>query len=188
MKLQTGVFALLDCLGFRGKWNQGEEQLLSKLQTISETLDQALKDPDQPWMDGQTLMSALIRNEIQLTHRSEIGHSLRLLSDTVAIGLQPPEDWEVEDQVQMNQLLVYTMCRYVVHIGMLYLEMSPPLLLRGCIALGKFCVTHNFLVGPAVDEAAESYDVAQGAFVRLLPAAARAFDKFTSRPAMLADS
>jgi hypothetical protein len=55
---------------------------------------------------------------------------------------------------------------------------NPALAYRGCVSCGDFEVHDNFLVGPAVDEAAASIDLAQGAYIWLLPSAIDVFMEF----------
>jgi hypothetical protein len=47
------------------------------------------------------------------------------------------------------------------------LRSTPPLLFRGCIATGEMSESSDFLIGPAVDEAAERYEKADGPFLWL---------------------
>jgi hypothetical protein len=44
---------------------------------------------------------------------------------------------------------------------------DPPLAYRGCISFGAFAVDRQFILGPAVDQAAELHNLAEGAFVWL---------------------
>jgi hypothetical protein len=48
---------------------------------------------------------------------------------------------------------------------------SPALLFRGCLAAGEMTEEADFLIGPAVDEAAECFERAQGPFFWLAPSA-----------------
>ncbi|MGA2936119.1 MAG: hypothetical protein ABSF52_03355 [Syntrophobacteraceae bacterium] len=59
-----------------------------------------------------------------------------------------------------------------------FIQDNPPLLLRGCITSGEYATEHNFLIGPAVDNAAEYMNCAQGAFVWFAPSAAIIIDKW----------
>jgi hypothetical protein len=46
---------------------------------------------------------------------------------------------------------------------------APPLAYRGCVACGEFDIDDIFVLGPAIDEAAEMASQAEGAFVWLTP-------------------
>jgi hypothetical protein len=150
--MQTGAFALIDALGFKGIWKKhGEEQILAKLQkmerTTREQVDFANRRPSLGFVGN-----------VHVT----------FLSDTIAIGCElgqePPES---------NGLLT----RNVLTIGRLVLLLSsllksaaltdPPLAYRGCVSAGSFTIRSNFILGPAVDQAASMDRVAEGAFVWL---------------------
>jgi hypothetical protein len=59
----------------------------------------------------------------------------------------------------------------------IFIEDDPCLVLRGCISFGPHICDGNFIIGPAVDEAAEYMNIAEGAFVWLLPNAEAIFVK-----------
>jgi hypothetical protein len=48
---------------------------------------------------------------------------------------------------------------------------TPTLLFRGCVATGRIKEDTDFLIGPAVDEAAERFEKADGPFLWLAPSA-----------------
>jgi len=155
LEMRDGAFVLVDCLGFRGSWKHAPEQLIQKLHDIRHAIDEGLGEDSELTMDPQ-----------------QIDVELRLLSDTVAISLQPKKQfpnvetvgWAVERAVMV-----------VPDIIRLFLLGQPALTLRGCVSCGKHLCAGNFLVGPAVDAAAENMNLAQGAFVWLLPSAAEKY-------------
>ena len=51
------------------------------------------------------------------------------------------------------------------------LRSDIPLAYRGAIAFGRYEVSPHFLIGSAIDEAASAYELAQGAFILLVPEA-----------------
>jgi hypothetical protein len=73
--------------------------------------------------------------------------------------------------------LVWLIAASTIKILDLFLEGEPSLLLRGCITYGEHEKRENFIVGPAVDIAAENMDAAQGAFVWLHPTAIPKFKR-----------
>jgi hypothetical protein len=48
---------------------------------------------------------------------------------------------------------------------------EPRLLLRGCVSAGYLAANDNFLIGPAIDEASEFFERADGPFIWLAPSA-----------------
>ena len=53
----------------------------------------------------------------------------------------------------------------------LALQEAPALAYRGCIAFGEFDMEEGFVIGGAVDEAAEHMEKAEGAFIWCAPSA-----------------
>ncbi len=74
----------------------------------------------------------------------------------------------------------------VVKILALYIEEKPHLVMRGCISYGEFISDGNFIVGPAVDRAAEHMNIAEGAFVWLLPNVTALFEIYVENLIMAA--
>ena len=94
---------------------------------------------------------------------------LRFLSDTFAFSAHSKEE---PDENRIN-LLVWLTAATASRVIRLYVRDSQlPLTLRGCITVGKHTYEKNFLVGPAVDEAAEHMNIADGPFIWLLQDAA----------------
>jgi len=152
--MKNGAFALIDCLGFKGLWKNGHEQLLSKLRLVKTSVREGLqvffKNPNHPLHFNPDFFTP----------------EVRLLSDTVAISLTNRKK-EIDPFIDLLAIAATTQA-----VVDLFLENEPHLLLRGCITHGMHIIEENFLIGPAVDETAEYMDSAQGAFVWFLPNAA----------------
>ncbi|HEV7474602.1 MAG TPA: hypothetical protein VGN90_11170 [Pyrinomonadaceae bacterium] len=153
--MHEGAFALIDCLGFKGIWKRTDPFLLvQKLSKIE-----------------QTVYAQIHKDAFNHFSFGPIKISVQLLSDTVAISLQyQPKSNETPESWQKNYL-VMVICLSVIQVLDLFLEGDPPLVMRGCISYGEHLSEGNFIAGPAVDEAAEHMNVAEGAFVWLLPSA-----------------
>jgi hypothetical protein len=168
--MQEGAFALIDCLGFKGIWRRTDPTLLlRKLSNIEQVVsDRVLKQEAFKFLSFGTVRP-----------------HVRLLSDTVAISLhyeakddQEPEGWQ-------KNFLVGSICYSVIEVLSLFLQGDPPLVLRGCISYGEHLSEGNFMVGPAVDEAAEHMNIAEGAFIWLLPSAAERYRALKERTSLL---
>jgi hypothetical protein len=156
-RVQEGAFALIDCLGFKGVWKRTNPTLL--LQKLSQIERTAVKQIAE-------------REDLKHFSFSLITPRIRLLSDTVAISLQyEKKEGETPDEYQKNYLVIIA-CHVVIQILDLFITGEPYLVLRGCITYGEHLSEGNFIVGPAVDEAAEHMNVAEGAFIWLLPSEA----------------
>jgi hypothetical protein len=166
--MRDGAFVLVDCLGFRGTWKRDPERLIQKLNAIRYTVEEGLQD-----------------SEIAEMNPEDIAVTIRLLSDTVAMSFQPKKEFK---NVELVGWAVERAVMVVPDIIRLFLEGDPILTLRGCISCGQHICTGNFLIGPAVDDAAENINHAQGAFVWLLPKAAESYHEWRRRQNQLYES
>jgi len=162
--MSDGVLVLVDCLGFRGIWRRCEpQQLIDKLVSL------------------ETIAAKRIIPKYSATELSygKVRFHLRLLSDTVALSVQyEPIPGKTPSERQKN-LLVSIACESAALLSKLFIDDDAvPLLLRGCISFGQHLCQSNFLVGPAVDEAAEYMNEPEGAFIWLLPSAASRHAEF----------
>lgn len=100
------------------------------------------------------------------------------LSDTIAVSVPVPktESADSENEEMKKAFSIEAACLITVKILDLFIRDEPALTLRGCISYGEHLVRDNFIVGPAVDEAAEQQDLAEGAFVWLYPDAAQKYE------------
>lgn len=156
--MREGAFVLIDCLGFKGIWKRTDpELLLQKFSKLGPSIQERL---------GQLEILFNVKGTAQLRIHN------RLLSDTVAISfqLERQEGGEYSDSDQ--SLLVFCACLATPVVMNWFLEGEPPLIFRGCVTYGKHFIENNFIAGPAVDEAAEYMNLAEGAFVWLHPNAA----------------
>jgi hypothetical protein len=159
--MKEGGFALIDCLGFKGIWRRTDvSTLLDKLAAIQEEVK------------GRV---AGFKSQPTDLHTGKIDMQVSLISDTVAVSVQyKKESLQIDD---LNKaFLVWETCLAAVQVQSLFLLDEPPLVMRGCVTYGDHVVRKNFLVGPAVDEAAQHYELAQGAFIWLSPSAATIYE------------
>lgn len=160
--MQKGAFALIDCLGFKGIWERYDaETVIAKLLNIEKSLDEEI---------------ALPTTKLEVIKRGFVKPQIKLLSDTVAISLKVEENsLEIENP---DPTLVGTMCILLTKILTYFAENEPHLLMRGCVTFGEHIAEKNFLIGRAVDEAAEYMDLANGAFVWLTPSADEKYKQY----------
>lgn len=167
--MREGAFALIDCLGFKGIWKRTDPiLLLQKLSRIEQTVHDEIGSP----FEGIPFKK-LSFGPIKL--------NVRLLSDTVAISLQYEERAGETPEKWQTNFLVGLICQAVVQVLDLFLKGEPHLVLRGCISYGEHLSEGNFIAGPAVDEAAEHMNIAEGAFVWLLPSAEDRYMSMSAR-------
>lgn len=140
VRMDEGALLLCDCLGFRGIWKRVDpQQLINKLKSA----------------ETEAAASVVPKYAATKLTFGPVRFHLRLLSDTVALSVQyakNPE--EVPNEWQQN-FLVGIACESASVLAKLFIDDDMPLPLRGCISFGRHLCEGNFLVGPAVDEAAE---------------------------------
>ena len=154
--MREGALALIDCLGWKGIWQGIDESvLIAKLDMIQ--------------VEVKAEVDKINCEHHDLSYGS-IEAQIRLISDTVAVSIQYENDVPLVDDIT-KAYLVRTASLSVVRIQRLFLDREPRIVLRGCISYGNHLVVSNFIIGPAVDEAAAHYELAEGAFVWLLPSA-----------------
>lgn len=163
--MREGAFALIDCLGFKGIWKRGDYRtaeewkkyqlrLIEKLRAITKEVPKQVRAGARPYR-----------------HFSEpVVPGVNLLSDSVAISLQYDED--LPPKGRYKNYLAWLACESTLKVLDRFRQDNPALVLRGCITYGEHISEGNFIVGPAVDDAAEGMDIGQGAFVWLHPTAA----------------
>jgi hypothetical protein len=158
--MRSGAFAIFDALGFRGIWKRPKssaapEQVLAKLEELRRTAltkRDALLAENQPFANENGL-----RLETQVL----------FLSDTIVVATSS-KNLRDEPSLDADSACVVITCRLVSEIVAMAALTSPPLTYRGCVAFGDFELGEQFVVGPAVDAAADCMDLADGAFVWLL--------------------
>jgi hypothetical protein len=169
--MRRGAIALIDVLGFKGIWRRhSEEDVIGSLQAL---LEASQEDARQATAVPATMIHFI---------------APVFLSDTVAFGLaaKPVTDanaaleatGEVElvgpfDESRLNSWTVWHMGNFLAHLMRRALLGKVPLAFRGAVAFGRFGMTDRFLIGEAVDEAANFHECPHGAIVGLAPSAAK---------------
>jgi hypothetical protein len=165
--MQEGAFALIDCLGWKGIWKRTKDP-----NSAIKKLVRAEKDAKKAVSDFQRLFKR---------HNVELKTDITMLSDTIAIScpyIDQGEAREIEEFFKgfSVQLVVLVAAKFL----QLLIYDQPYIMLRGCIVYGEHIIENNFIVGPAVDQAAVSYEIADGAFVWLHPNTFEYYEKYTT--------
>lgn len=163
-----GAFAMLDALGFKGIWRKyGHHEVLAKLGALRDSVDAKVREQ----LGGE--------DRRDLPEKFFI-HAVRLafLSDTIVIGVpvrnqRPNHQPSVEAADGAATIVAATFASHILRLALR--DPQPRLAFRGCIAVGEFAVDgdERFIVGPAVDDAAQLHEQAEGAIVWLAPSAQR---------------
>lgn len=159
MVIKEGAFALIDCLGFKGIWTRSEGRILEKISSINQVVRDSMPE---------FLKQTKVEIDLNLYE-----YGIKLLSDSVAINVHKKPNADI---IKHSELVV--IAGLVKAIAHLYLSGEPPLVLRGCVAYGNYVVSENFIIGPAVDAAAEYMDSAEGAFIWYLPPVSEMLEEY----------
>jgi hypothetical protein len=159
--MRFGAVCIMDALGFKGIWRR--RSVPDTLQTLAH-----LKDTGGRHMEkGQECADML---SLYFGDLVAPDLRLRMFSDTIIVTAtvgkpgEEPDPWGIEYTLAVvagaSQNLIAAAAK------------DPnPIAFRGCIAVGQLCMDGEFLIGPAVDEAAEWHEQADAAVVWLTPSA-----------------
>jgi hypothetical protein len=152
------AIALIDALGFRDISRVNDtEKVIGALQKTKRDIT----------------IGARVHNEMAAGRMSAA-----TFSDTTVVTCEPPSDDDagLRDAIEGLGRNIGFMLTHAA-------EGDPALIYRGCITAGQLEVADNIFVGPAINEAAEWYEQADGAMIWLTPAADRiASPGFTNSP------
>lgn len=149
--MNEGAIVMMDCLGYKGIWERADaDKVLEQFLQIEKIAARSLE-------------------EGVLGHYKTLGIRYRLsfLSDTVVVGADAPGVAQLP--LPDKGRLMHAACVVAQKIASDLLRMAPPLAVRGCACYGRFDMTRNFIIGPAVDEVAELHELADGAFLWVPP-------------------
>ena len=151
--MQRGAVAVLDALGFKGIWKSRKpENIVASLKTAA-SYAKAEATPGPVGAGGLSVR--------------DVESKVRVFSDTVVIAVScsplpeeqtsplSPEETAVAVSVQLACSMA---SRFVGKASGLY----PPLVYRGAVSADDFVIEEEFLLGPAVDEAASEERRAEG--------------------------
>lgn len=159
--MKVGAVALIDALGFKGIWRRHRPRdVLAKFHRLQ---DQAQRIHNARARRGEPF---------------QVARHVQFLSDTIMIAASASlrRKWKSTHRatlVQYGRLSsLRDVCNTVSIIaGSAMAPPAPNLTFRGAIAFGKFHVDGPFLIGPAIDEAAEAHNLPEGAHIWLCPSA-----------------
>jgi len=195
--MQLGALALFDALGFKGIWRREDpRRVVDKLRGLKEHTEGDLDERfgGKKYREGlhrsqtnalKQVRSVFLSDTIALT---TVHKSAGWVSRTVGAaearrrGITREEGRAGEAMVRRTVGLVVPFLTLDVTataagaVVAAALRTKPFLAFRGALSFGKFDIDSEgrFLVGPAIDDAAEHHELAQGAFLWLTPAALKA--------------
>jgi hypothetical protein len=157
-RLKFGAIVFLDALGFKGIWSRQDP--ISVLQQLKSLRHNGLS------LRGRARAGVLL-NDPRLLHH------VICVSDTIMVAVtltrsNIPQRYLYRAMLSAS-LIASTMIDNAIH-G------CPSLLFRGCMAAGLMMVDGDFVIGPAVDEAAELFELSEGAFFWMAPSAMKIND------------
>jgi hypothetical protein len=167
--MKQGVFAMMDCLGFKElSTDKYYHKLLAKLRHLRN-------------------LQSIISNDIypksippDYTNDTNFTIKLTVISDTIAVSMSSRKrKYPTKDgQIATKGYQLVTMAKAVQRIMDEFITYYPALLLRGCITYGYHLTTGNFILGDAVTQADKYMNKANGAFIWFLPPVSDLFDEW----------
>lgn len=167
--MQKGAVAFLDVLGFKGIWRRPgvpAAAVLNKLQGLKERIGEAIVRPNEP-PDATGFRSWVL-----------------FLSDTLVIATTANYS---RPRAEDEMLPLWYACLGAATAVAAAAENDPTLVYRGSVSFGEFEIRDQFLIGPAIDEAAEAEKLADGALIWLCPSATRIVEAVTPGNALNKD-
>jgi len=147
LPMKNGALVLADCLGI---WNRVDpEKLIGRLKNI----------------ETEAATRVVPEYSSSMLSFGPIRFHFPLLSDTVVLKIQYEDSAyarEREPDDRQKNLLVSVACESATVLANMFIDSDTPLPLRGCISFGLHLCEGNFLVGPAIDQAAEYMNAPEG--------------------------
>jgi hypothetical protein len=170
--MHVGAISIIDALGFKGIWQRHD------VDAVLESMHD-LRKHIVATAESVTKHLAKFGGPGRLNHAPQ--GTARFLSDTIVIALHLP-NFGPETLTDRIDTIKSAMTTFVVHATGFAIaggtQGSTPLNYRGTITWGEFLIDENFLIGPAVDEAAALHERADGAIVDLTDSAAEQMLRF----------
>jgi hypothetical protein len=186
VQMLQGVVAMIDALGFKGIWGDVNKPSTDVLRSLRRIGRAAKLDAGEASLRLQS--PALPAELTRFIKEPEV--SVVQLSDTIVVAAGRRGRFRAiwkRHAAQLEKMglnapwldravdgyLRYLVCRCVCRVLKVAALCEPTVAYRGVITAGKFVIKKNLLLGPAVDEAAELMNLADGPFVWLAPTAGR---------------
>lgn len=183
---RLGAIAMIDVLGWKGIWKRQEKQCqLAPVETMQMLRGMLAKYQEQ-------LVEPSLESARSLPARGDLSFGSAFISDTVVIhsGVTPAEDASFDlfghkltgDKANnayssLADVQVLRVSKAVSLILRWAALAKTPLLFRGAVATGLYHADDNFIIGPAVDKAAEAMDLPGAAVVWCIPTTTNALDR-----------
>jgi len=153
--MHEGAFALIDCLGWKGIWRDdaGPEKILRKVAAIRQRIAEQSGE-----YSGHL-------SKIRVQASPEVV----FVSDTVVLSV--PLIKAEASLEECRGLTLEVAMKTLIDLIDLYVDETPYVSMRGSLTYGEHLIQENTFLGPAIDEVAATYELANGAFVWLDSAA-----------------
>lgn len=169
--MEKTAIALLDTLGYKGIWKRAQaEDVLASLEATTSTAEKtganAIGNFSRKLIEG-----------VRLTDYLPLQLWVRAFSDTIIVGCsaaiapQCPPARRQEIELLAPGVAILVVSEMVAAIAATAATQRTPMAYRGAIAFGDLAQRSQFLVGPAIDEAAEMEHEPDGAFIVVGPSA-----------------
>ena len=180
--MRSGTLAMFDALGFKGIWNRND------VKRDPECVMRKLIASERYALEFMGKDFGSVENAVANPGNQLASLDVAFFSDTIVLGVSSKSAEQlarvgVPSSFQWSMLVA---CRFANAIQRAAALQPPALAYRGCITYGEFDVQGNFLIGLAIDEAADLMDRAQGAFTWLTSRAVERLEPVKSNLPLLA--
>lgn len=157
----SGIVAILDALGTKGLWVREKPEAVLESRLALQTFIQGhLTDFQVASFESLESKGPPVLEEVHVR--------AQFVSDSLIISMIPPVHSELNLLLASLAWKLASAFARAVESGVLY---------RGAVSIGDFYPSKDFLMGPAVDEAAEWYELADWAGIILTPGAESFVDR-----------
>lgn len=172
--MRRGAVVFMDALGFKGIWRrQNHRDVLDKLRRLREAAGRAKNEAVK---DRRIVVAETKRSLATFSDTVFFGCSARSVPDAERAAGDTPPPVSTDPAVAFAGLAVT--CAVAAHIIAEAAREPVPLAFRGAIAFGEYSAEDEFVIGPAVDEAAAAHEAADAAIVWLCPSAVEVLEGF----------
>jgi hypothetical protein len=171
VKMETGALVFMDALGFKGVWRRPDvaddpTRVIDKLEKVQQGTWEDLR---QPFADIPPASLQQFQEAVKVAFISDT--VVVAVADTIAPVVIPLLSQQKNFEGREQSIPLNLACIFAAGIIRRMAQRPAPLAMRGSVAWGRFAVSPNFIIGPAVDEAAECAGAAEAAIVWLAPSA-----------------
>lgn len=151
INIEEGAVTFIDVLGWKGKWKEGYESI----NLLSGLIENAR---EYTYTCHENILSRYSKNDSIKKQLRGVETNILSISDTIAIFTKGP----AAPTIALHGMI----CEFLLPES---IKLNIPL--RGSTSYGKYSISGNIMIGPAIDEAASWHELTNWIGVTLTPSA-----------------